>query len=216
MVGGAGTSWLSRAVASLWTSAVKRQVPRITLLIEASDWWMLWTNRMALNCSSWTNDSTGELTASAGGWSFCWIREEPCVRERERDRERGEKRRVIRDAIMQKHTCYKHRTSGINTKSSIKMFFREPDMAFQAPSKEASLSGEMSSTSIIPACFHNCTCTWLSLFHRLSTGERPLDQTSLSNFDPAATDLLRILSWEITYTHTHTRNSKYVIIIITV
>lgn len=40
--------------------------------------------------------------------------------------------------------------------------------------------------------------TWLSFFHKLRTGDKPLDQSSLSNFDPAATDRLRIRSWEIT------------------
>ena len=40
--------------------------------------------------------------------------------------------------------------------------------------------------------------TWLSFFHRLRMGERPVDQSSRSNLEPAATDLLRILSCEIT------------------
>lgn len=40
--------------------------------------------------------------------------------------------------------------------------------------------------------------TWLSFFHRLRTGESPLDHSSLSNFNPAATERLRTRSCEIT------------------
>lgn len=35
------TSWLSRAVASFWTSGVNSWVPLMTLLSAARDWWML-------------------------------------------------------------------------------------------------------------------------------------------------------------------------------
>lgn len=41
--------------------------------------------------------------------------------------------------------------------------------------------------------------TWLSFFHRLRTGESSLDQISLSNLQPAVTDLLKIRSCEITW-----------------
>lgn len=71
------TSWFRSAVASLCMSAVMRDVPRMTLLSEASDWWMLWTNRMPLNCSSWTNERTGEPAPSLGRATFWWINEEP-------------------------------------------------------------------------------------------------------------------------------------------
>lgn len=36
------TSWLSRAVASFWTSGVSSWVPLMTLLSAARDWWILW------------------------------------------------------------------------------------------------------------------------------------------------------------------------------
>lgn len=40
--------------------------------------------------------------------------------------------------------------------------------------------------------------TWLSFFHKLRTGESPFSQSSLSNFEPVATERLRTRSWEIT------------------
>lgn len=42
------TSWLSRAVASFWTSGVSSWVPLMTLLSAARDWWILWKNILRL------------------------------------------------------------------------------------------------------------------------------------------------------------------------
>lgn len=40
--------------------------------------------------------------------------------------------------------------------------------------------------------------TWFIFFHKCRIGESPLDQSSLSNFNPVATERLRTRSWEIT------------------
>lgn len=45
----------------------------------------------------------------------------------------------------------------------------------------------------------SCFPTWLSFFHRLRTGESSVDHISLSNLQPAVTDLLRIRSCEMTW-----------------
>lgn len=42
------TSWLSRAVASFWTSGVSSWVPLMTLLSAARDWWILCDNTYSL------------------------------------------------------------------------------------------------------------------------------------------------------------------------
>lgn len=41
--------------------------------------------------------------------------------------------------------------------------------------------------------------TWLSFFHKWRIGESPFDQSSLSNFEPVATERLRTRSCEITW-----------------
>lgn len=98
------TSWLSRALASIWTSGVSSWLPLMTLLRPASDWWILWggpkwkrwtnmavhstvkppsgdghtwTKLMQLNCSRRMNEWMGESWTSAGGSTFWWIKEDP-------------------------------------------------------------------------------------------------------------------------------------------
>lgn len=43
------TSWLSRAVASFWTSGVSSWVPLMTLLSAARDWWILWKKHFQIS-----------------------------------------------------------------------------------------------------------------------------------------------------------------------
>lgn len=68
------TFWFIRALASLCTSELSKEVPLMTLLKEASDWWTLCTRRIALNCSRVMNDKIGDPCRSTGGVTFWWIR----------------------------------------------------------------------------------------------------------------------------------------------
>lgn len=59
--------------------------------------------------------------------------------------------------------------------------------------------------------------TWLSFFHKLRMGESSVDHISLSNLQPAVTDLLRIRSCEMTWVmriqmHFWTRVNKLLLV----
>lgn len=80
---------------------------------------------------------------------------------------------------------------GRNT--SVNAFGSQAAQHSTAPGAGERAQGKEVNISILP------WLTWLSFFQRLRMGESSLDQISLSNLQPAVTDLPRILSWEITW-----------------